>query len=51
MFGQFLRDDSAQGLLEYALIITIVAIAAIATLIHFGLVSNNSLQTSGNNLS
>jgi pilus assembly protein Flp/PilA len=44
-------DDSAQGLVEYALILLLVALVAISTLTFFGNKASNSLRTSGNKLS
>jgi pilus assembly protein Flp/PilA len=44
-------DDSGQGLLEYALIITLVAVVAIAALKSLGNSANNSLTKAANTLS
>jgi Flp pilus assembly pilin Flp len=42
-FGHMLVDDSAQGLLEYILIVSIVSIAAIAALKFLGGKTNNTM--------
>ena len=51
MFSHFLSDESGQGLVEYALIIALVSIVAIAALRALGNSSNNTLTNAGNNLS
>ncbi len=51
MVSLFLKDDSGQGLVEYALIIALVAIVAIGALQVLGNKSNNSLTNASNNLS
>jgi Flp pilus assembly pilin Flp len=42
------RDDRGQGLVEYALIIALVSLAAISALAFFGQRDKNSLSNSGN---
>ncbi|GAC1306638.1 MAG: hypothetical protein NVS2B3_11320 [Vulcanimicrobiaceae bacterium] len=44
MVISFLRDESGQGLVEYALIIALVSIVAIAGLSLIGGKANNSLN-------
>lgn len=44
----FRRDESGQGLVEYALILMFVAIACLASLNYFGQKTNNSLGNSVN---
>ena len=44
MCRRILADDSAQGLLEYALIIGLVAMVAIVALTFFGNKTNNKLN-------
>jgi len=48
---RFLTDESAQGLVEYALIIAFVSIAAIAALRLLGSKATNSLNNSAQQLS
>ena len=43
-FMQMLRNDEGQGLVEYALIIALVAVVAIAALVFLGKSSNNQLN-------
>lgn len=43
-------DDSAQGLVEYALIIALVSIVAIAALTVLGKKANNTLSNAANSL-
>jgi pilus assembly protein Flp/PilA len=47
----FWRDDSGQGLVEYALIIAVIAIVVIAALQLVGNKGNNSLMNASNILS
>lgn len=49
-FIAFLRDDEAQGLVEYALIIATVSIVAIAALNLVGKKANNSLNNAASSL-
>jgi pilus assembly protein Flp/PilA len=51
MIRNFLRDDAGQGLVEYSLIIALVAIVVIAALQLLGTKGNNSLMNAGNALS
>ncbi len=51
MIAQFYTDEAGQGLVEYALIIALVAIVAIGALQVLGSKSNNSLTNASNNLS
>lgn len=46
----FLADDAGQGLVEYALIIGLVSVVAIATLSFLGQKTNNSLNNAANTL-
>ncbi len=41
-----IRDDSGQGLVEYALVIVLVGVAAIAAMTFLGAKANNSLNNS-----
>jgi len=45
-----LHDDSGQGLVEYALIISLIALVAFSALIFLGQRNNNSLRNSANTL-
>lgn len=45
-----LRDDAGQGLVEYALIIALVSIVAIAALRFLGSKASNTLTNAGSNL-
>jgi pilus assembly protein Flp/PilA len=51
MFRNFVADDRGQGLVEYALIIALVSIVAIAALNFLGKKASNSLSNSANALS
>jgi pilus assembly protein Flp/PilA len=46
-----LKDDEAQGLVEYALIIALVSIIAIAALKFLGNKASNTLNNAANTLS
>ena len=46
----FIRDDSGQGLVEYALIIALVSIVAIGVIAIFGKKAFNSLNNSANSI-
>jgi pilus assembly protein Flp/PilA len=46
-----LKDDEAQGLVEYALIIALVSIIAIAALKFLGSKASNTLNNAANTLS
>ncbi len=46
----FLRDDSGQGLVEYALIIAVIAIAVIVAMIFLRGQIQNVFSNIGNNL-
>ena len=46
----FLLDDSGQGLVEYSLILLLVAIAGITGLTFFGTKTNASINTSANRM-
>ncbi len=46
----FIRDDQAQGLVEYALIIATVSIVAIAALNILGKKANNTLNNAASDL-
>lgn len=48
---QALRDDSGQGLVEYAIIIALVSVVAIATLRTLGHRADNSLSSAANGFS
>ena len=48
--NSFLADDSGQGLVEYALILGLMAIVVIVSLRVFGAKNNNSLSNSANQI-
>ena len=48
--GTFLRDDSGQGLVEYALIIAVIAIAVIVAMVFLRDQIGNIFSNIGNNL-
>lgn len=50
-FITMLRSDAGQGLVEYALVIALVSIVAMAALRTLGSKANNSLQNASNQLS
>ncbi len=50
-FVSMLKDDEAQGLVEYALIIALVSIIAIAALKFLGGKASNTLNNAANTLS
>ena len=49
-FRSFLSDDRGQGLVEYALIIALVSVVAIAALSLLGTSANNKLNAAANGL-
>jgi pilus assembly protein Flp/PilA len=49
--SEFLRDDSGQGLVEYALIIALVSIVAISALQYLGAKASNTLNNAAGVLS
>ena len=49
--GRLLADDSGQGLVEYALIIALVSIVAIAALQTLGKKASNTLSNAAKSLS
>jgi pilus assembly protein Flp/PilA len=51
MIRRFLSDDAGQGLVEYALIIALVAIVAISVLNTLGMKTDNTFDNASNNLS
>jgi pilus assembly protein Flp/PilA len=51
MLAALLRDDSGQGLVEYALIISLVAIVAVAALTVLGKKASNSLSNAAAKMS
>ena len=51
VFRKFLIDDRGQGLVEYALIIALVSIVAIAGLTLLGGKANNTLNNAAGSLS
>ena len=51
MIHRFLSDDAGQGLVEYALIIALVSIVAIAALSTLGWKADNALDNAANQLS
>jgi Flp pilus assembly pilin Flp len=51
MIQRILSNDAAQGLVEYALIIGLVAMTVIAALTVLGKKNNNSLMNAANTLS
>jgi len=46
----FRRNESGQGLLEYALILMFIAVVCVASLNYFGHKTNNSLGNSANSV-
>jgi pilus assembly protein Flp/PilA len=46
VLNRFLADDSGQGILEYALILSLVAVVAVASLTFLGKRANNDLSNS-----
>ena len=48
--GRFIRDESGQGLVEYALIIAVIAIAIIIAMIFLRNQLTNEFSMIGNNL-
>jgi len=50
-FTSMLSDDGGQGLVEYALIIALIAIVCLAALNAIGSKANNSLTNASNQLS
>ena len=50
-FVSMLKDDQGQGLVEYALIIALVSIIAIAALKFLGAKASNTLNNAANTLS
>ncbi len=50
-FVSMLQDDRGQGLVEYALIIALVSIVAIAALKFLGAKASNTLNNAANTLS
>lgn len=49
-FLAMILDDSGQGLVEYALILVLVALVSISALTFLGGKSNNSLNNSANKI-
>jgi pilus assembly protein Flp/PilA len=47
---QLLRNEEGQGLVEYALIIAVIAIAVIAAMVFFRVQLTNYFSNIGNNL-
>jgi pilus assembly protein Flp/PilA len=47
---RFLQDEQAQGLVEYALIIAVIAIAVIVSMVFFRDQLSNYFSSIGNNL-
>jgi len=50
MVSQFIRDDSGQGLVEYALIIAVIGIAVIVAMVFLRDQITNIFSNVGNNL-
>lgn len=48
--ARFLRDDSGQGLVEYALIVAVIAMAVILAMLFLRDQMSNTFSTAGNNL-
>ena len=48
--GRFIRDESGQGLVEYALIIAVIAIAIIIAMVFLRNQLTNEFSMIGNNL-
>jgi Flp pilus assembly pilin Flp len=51
MLRSLLRDDRGQGLVEYSLVVALVAIVAIAALQYLGQSASNTLSNSASYLS
>jgi pilus assembly protein Flp/PilA len=49
--SNFLRDESGQGLVEYALVVALVSIVAVAALQFLGGKASNSLNNAANQMS
>ena len=50
MIGRFVREDEGQGLVEYALIIAVIAIAVIVAMLFLRGQLQNIFSNIGNNL-
>jgi pilus assembly protein Flp/PilA len=50
MFQRFMRDEEGQGLVEYALIIAVIAIAVIVAMVFLRDQISNIFSNIGNNL-
>ncbi len=50
-FKRFFQDDSGQGLVEYALIISLISIVAMAALQFLGFKASNTLNAAASNMS
>ena len=48
--ARFLREESGQDLIEYALVVAIIALAAVASMHTLANDINNAFDTVGNNL-
>jgi len=51
LLTRFLADDTAQGLVEYSLIVALVSIAAIAALTVLGKKASNTISNAAGHLS
>jgi pilus assembly protein Flp/PilA len=51
VLSKFLADDSAQGLVEYALIVALVSVVAIAAMSMLGKKASNTLSNAAGHLS
>lgn len=50
LFSNFVKDEEGQGLVEYALIAALIAVAAIVALTFLGGTVSNKMKTIGNNI-
>lgn len=50
LLKNFVKDEEGQGLVEYALIAALIAVAAIVALTFLGGTVSNKMKTIGNNI-
>jgi pilus assembly protein Flp/PilA len=46
----FIKDENGQGMVEYALIVALIAIVVIVALVFLGPIIRNKLADAGNNI-